>query len=173
MVSQIAFRCGNTGRIVTIRRGLLAGHGGPQPILLDPPVPVLLAVDQDYRDPVRVLVAPIPVGVDIELVVGEAELVAQAQQHRLGLLAQVAAHPGDQRYVVIHFGIPPLASPGRSRHFITLPVTVCGSSSTTRTSRGSLNLASDRDAAATSCSGSSAAPSAGTTYATTASPVFG
>ena len=52
----------------------LAGERGAQAGFLDAPVAVLLAVDEDDRHAIGVLVTPVAVGVDVELVVAEAEL---------------------------------------------------------------------------------------------------
>jgi hypothetical protein len=57
---------------------------------------VLPAVDEDHRDPVGVLRPPGRVGVHVELVVAESELARQPAQQHLGLLAQMAAGPGDE-----------------------------------------------------------------------------
>src|SRR5689334_20696689 len=52
-----AARCG-------LRTCYGSGQRSAQPVLFDAPVPVLGAVDQDHRDAVAVLRAPLRVGVD-------------------------------------------------------------------------------------------------------------
>src|SRR5882762_3545751 len=58
----------------------LAGERRAEAGLLDAPVAVLLAVDQDDRHPVGVLVAPVTVGVHVEFVVAEPQLGVQLLQ---------------------------------------------------------------------------------------------
>src|SRR5207248_5533902 len=60
--------------------------------LLDPPVPVLLAVQQDHRYPVAVLALQLDVGLDVQFGPRFADPVQRLRRD----LAQVAARPGDQ-----------------------------------------------------------------------------
>src|SRR5205807_1821810 len=76
----------------------LPGQIPAQPLLLDPPVPVLLAVEQHHRYPVAVLAFEFDIGLDVELGPRLADPVERLRGH----LAQVAAGPGDQRDPLTH-----------------------------------------------------------------------
>src|SRR6266540_5711401 len=136
---------------------------GSDPLFLDPPVPVLDAVDQDHRHPVAVLAAPLRVAVDVLDGPFDAQLTANPPDIRLGRragMAVAAAHQGD-----LHVSIP------RRLARRSLPVTECGSASTNSTTPGTLNLARrSAQCSRTACS-VSAAPGRSTTTALTRSPV--
>src|SRR5882762_445733 len=68
---------------VAQKGGWSARQGCPQARLLDLPVPVLTAVDQDHRHPVAVLRAQLRVGVHVLGRPGHAQLVADAADVRL------------------------------------------------------------------------------------------
>jgi hypothetical protein len=127
-------------------------EGTPESIFFHPPVAMLDAIEQDHRNPVAVGILE-PTGlVDVDRVPTEPELAGQPIDHRLGVLAQMTTAPGDHAYAVV-----------LSCHFLTLPVTVSGSESTTSISRGSLKRASHRAASARTAAASSSRPGAGTT----------
>ena len=144
MASQIAFdvlmaACGTVER-------------APESIFFDPPVAVLNAVEQDHRNPVALGVLELTGLVNVDRVPSEPELTRQPIHHRLGVLTQMAATPGDHAHAVV-----------LSCHFFTLPVTVSGKESTTSISRGSLKRASERAASARTAAASTSRPRAGTT----------
>src|SRR3954451_3240557 len=79
-----------------------SGQRAPQPVLFHPPVPVLGAVDQDHRDAVAVLRAPLRVRVDVLRLPRVAQLSANPGDVRLRDLAEVAPHPAHDRHFVRH-----------------------------------------------------------------------
>src|SRR2546421_6185711 len=99
-------------------RGSLSREIAAEPLLLDAPVAVLLAVEQHDGYPVAVLALQLDVGLDVELGPGLADPVQHPGRH----LAQMAAGPRDQGDPLIHAGPPcgscrsrSAASTGRTR----------------------------------------------------------
>src|SRR3954453_7911137 len=100
-----------------------------QALFLDPPVAVLLAVEQDDRDAKAVLVLERGVGRDVHLGPRLARNGRDAVHHDLGVVTQVTTGPGQQR------------QPHDNSDFLTLPVAECGSAATNSTTVGHLNRA--------------------------------
>src|SRR5262249_9669854 len=150
----------------TLRR---TGRGqiSQQPLGLHTPVPVLAAVEQDHRDPVPVLGLQVRVGVDVDHGPLLARLLGHAGQGHLGHIAQGAVDPGEQREPWAAQGSPP------SMRLRTLPVAECGNCGTNSMTSGHLTRARLRSQWATRSSVDAATPSARTTYALTARPVYG
>src|SRR5690606_15807756 len=77
--------------------GRSAGEGAPQSLLLNPPVAVFRAVDQDHRNPITVLGLQLRVGVHVLGLPGGAELAADPAHVGHRLLARVAVPAGQHR----------------------------------------------------------------------------
>src|SRR5262249_53056405 len=124
--SESAYRFLTAIRVNPLRR-----QGRPQAVLLDLPVPVFAAVDEDHRDAVAVLGAQLRVGVDVRDRPVDAQLAADSAYFGFGGGARRAVPAGQQRD---HHADLRVAR--RS-----LPVTECGRASTNSTMPGTLNLA--------------------------------
>src|SRR2546423_14137383 len=99
-------------------RGSLSGEIPAQPVLFDPPVAVLLAVEQHDGYPVAVLALQLDVGLDVQLGPRFADPLQGLDRD----LAEVAAGPRDQGDPLNHAGPPSgpcrwpsAASRGRTR----------------------------------------------------------
>ena len=80
-----------------------SGHRGQrssEPRLLHFTVTVLGAVDHDHRDHVAVLGPQVRITVHVNSRPGHRQLAADPGHVRLGLLAEVAAHPGQHRHLM-------------------------------------------------------------------------
>ena len=74
-----------------------AGDCGPEPGLLEPPVTMLLAVDEEHRHAVVVLVEQVLAAVDVDPLEDETEFELESTQRSLGVLAEMTVSPRDER----------------------------------------------------------------------------
>src|SRR5215207_719857 len=156
-------------------------QGRAQAVLADPPEVVRLPVHQGDRDLLPVALVQVRVVQDAALLEALPQLGGHPGDDLAGVVAEVAAgladqqHPGRRRPAVWFgpAGRSGHSSASRSRPLATLPVTECGSSSTTSTVLGRLKRASRVAAWASTSSAVRVLPSTGTTNACTASPVCG
>src|SRR5215213_3160643 len=152
------------------------GEGRPEAGRVDPPVVVLPAVDEGHRH--LVAETPLEVGVsrDGDLGVRLPQLGTHLLDQRASVIAEIALRTAVEGDAGGHSNSPSARrrSRPRRRPFCTLPVTVIGSSPTTVIRDGCLKRASrtPQCSRTASANASEAAASAGTTYATTASPVM-